>query len=224
MPMKRMTVWAGLVLAASLGLADRAQATYTYSTVVTGDSATNGATISNTATGTTITLDGTSITLTDTSHGPFFVPGQATLDASDITLTSTVPLGPTGTSFSFNYTVNLTLNNIAPPGTTTSATFPVHGTITLTNINMGNGTVTNVFTSPNQGSNVNIGGVFYTGAVGINPDGSNAFAPPTVNGGTGSIGGFVIAGTPEPASAVMLGAGVLGIAGVGLFRRRKARA
>lgn len=222
MPMKRMTALAGLVLAASLGLADRAQATYTYSTSITGDSATNGATITNNATGTTITLDGTSISLADTSHGPFFVPGQSTLDVADIALTSTVPLGPTGTSFSFNYTVNLTVNNMAPPGSNASATFPVHGTITLTNVNMGNGTVTNVFTSPTSGMNVNIGGVLYTGAVGINPDGSNAFAAPTVNDGTGNIGGFVIAGVPEPASAVMMGAGVLGIVGVGLARRRRA--
>jgi len=221
MPMKRMTALAGLVLAASLGLADRAQATYSYSTTITGDSATNGATISNTATGTTITLGATMIMLNDTNHGPFFVPGQASLNTADVILTSTVPIGPTGTSFSFDYTVNLTLNNIAPPGSNASATFPVHGRITLTNVNMGNGTVTNIFTSPNAGT-VTIGGVIYTGAVGLNADGTNAFAPPTVNGNAGNIGGFVIAGIPEPASAVMMGAGVLGIVGVGLARRRRA--
>jgi len=220
--MKRMIALAGLVLAASLGLADRAQATYTYSTVITTSSATNGATITNNAAGTNVTLGGTSITLADTSHGPFFVPGQATLDATDITLASTVPLGPTGTSFSFNYTINLTINNVGPPGTNASQTFPISGTITLTNVNMGNGTVTNVFTSPNAGS-ATVGGVLYTGAVGINPDGSNAFATPTVNGSMGSIGGFIIStGVPEPASAVMMGAGLVGIVGVGLVRRRRA--
>jgi len=221
--MKRMIALAGLVLAASLGLADRAQATYSYSTSISASSATNGATISNTATGTTITLDGTSIMLGDTSHGPFFVPGQASLDAADVNLTSTAPLGPTGTSFSFNYTISLTVNNMGPPGTNASATFPVSGTITLTNVNMGNGTVTNVFTSPNEGSNINIGGVLYTGAVGLNADGSNAVSAPTVNGNGGSIGGFIIAqSVPEPASAVMMGIGLIGLVGVGLVRRRKA--
>ena len=148
-------------------------------------STTNGAAaFSNTAAGTTVTLGGTTVNLLDTAHGPFFVPGSSTLDVADVQLTSTTPIGPTGDNFKMNYNLTLSLTNTGPPGTTQTDSFTVSGTITVTNLNMGNGTIMNVFNTPTSGSNIPIGGVLYTGAIGINPDGSNAFASPTVNGST----------------------------------------
>ena len=80
-----------------------------------------------------------------------------------------------------------------------------------------------MFNTPTSGSGIPIGGVLYTGAIGINPNGTNAFATPTVNGRLGAIGGFVIAAAvPEPASLGMMGAGLLGVLGFGITRSRKA--
>lgn len=225
MNVKRFAAVTALSAAALLALGDRAHATYNYSTMVTITTPSGGGlTVTNGPTGATASFGGTTITLLNTSHGPFFVPGSTTLDATDISLTSTTPLGPTGDNFSFNYTVSLTLTNTPPPGTNDIRTVSVNGTMTLTNLNVGNGTVTNVFTSPNQGSLV-IGGVLYTGAIGLNPNGTNAFSPPTVNSpNTGNIGGFVIAAAvPEPGSIGIMGAGLLGVAGLGFARSRKAK-
>lgn len=223
MNVKRLVILTAFSAAAILMTGDRAHATYSYATSITTTSATGGATFTNTAAGTSVTLGGTTVNLLDTSHGPFFVPGSATLDVADVGLTSTTPIGPTGDNYSFNYNLTLTLTNTGPPGSTASQSFTVQGTITLSNLNMGNGTITNVFNTPTSGSNINIGGVLYTGAIGINPNGSNAFSAPTVNGGLGTVGGFVIANAvPEPASIGMMGAGLLGVLGFGITRSRKA--
>src|SRR4051794_5444686 len=146
MNVKRLAAAAALSAAALLALGDRAHAAYNYSTMVTITTPSGGGlTVTNGATGATASFGGTTISLLNTSHGPFFVPGSATLDAADIALTSTTPLGPTGDNFSFNYTISLTLNNVPPPGSADSRTVTVSGTITLMNINMGNGTVINTF-------------------------------------------------------------------------------
>jgi len=226
MNVKRFAAVTALSAVAILTMGARAQANYSYSTAITITTPPGGGlTISNPAGGPTVTFGNTSITLLNTSHGPFFVPGSTSLDLTDIQLTSTNPVGPTGDSFSFNYNVALTINNLAPPGTNDSRTFTVSGTITLTNINAGNGTVNNVFNTPTSGTVV-IGGVTYTGAIGQNPNGTNAFTSPTVNSPNnfGSIGGFVTAAAvPEPASIGIMGAGLLGVAGLGLARSRKAK-
>jgi len=215
MNVKRFAAWTALSAVAILMMGDQAHATYTYSTVVTITTPSGGGlTVNNTATGasamfSTTPGNTTTINLLDVAlKGPFFVPGTTTLETADISLTSTTPIGPTGDTFSFNYTVNLTLNNLQPPGpgSNASQTFPVSGTITVTNLNVGNGTVTNVFNTPTAGT-VNIGGITYTGAIGLNSNGTNAFTPPTVNSSNfGGIGGFVIAAVPEPASISMMGA------------------
>jgi hypothetical protein len=166
--------------------------------------------VSRIETGIAVKFGGTEVDFLGASRTAFSVPGSDSLDFVDIRIiTTTTP--PPSDSFSFNYSVGVTLTNNGPPGTNGSLLVPFTGTFSVMNVNTGNGSYTNAFTSPTSGS-VMIDSVLFTGGV-------HAYSPATVNGALGSIGGDIIASVvPEPASLATLG---LGWAGVGLVARRR---
>jgi hypothetical protein len=220
-------ITSAIVFAAFAGLmpGQRASASFDYSTAVTFNGGTPGGVtsspitldivvggVSRTETGIAVKFGGTEVDFLGASRTGFSVPGTDTLDFVTVRIiSSTTP--PPSDSFSFNYSVGITLTNNGPPGTNASILIPFTGTFTGTGVNTGNGTFTNTFTSPTSGS-VILGGVLFTGAL-------EAYSPATVNGSLGSLGGSVVASVvPEPASIAMLG---MGLASVGLAAHRRFR-
>jgi len=216
MVLRRSVSVAALALVASLAFGGRAQAAYSYATTFTVDGGTTpGATIMNTATGAVVTFGSTTVTFTNVTK-PFppglFVPGQQSINVVDFVITSTGTPGPTGDTFTIGYNIGLGITNNPPPGTAGSQLFNVPGSLSLMNYNQSNGVVQN---SLNAAGSVTIGGILFSGAL-------NQFAPGTVNGSGGNIGGVITtqAAIPEPSSIVMGGsAAALLAAAFGLRRR-----
>jgi len=202
-----------LAVAVFLGTGDTAKANYVLTATL---SITNAGSVTNAA-GSSLTVDGTTVTLTNITSpvlpSVFIPPSTNTVNIGNITVTTTAT-SPPGTSFTVNYVDNLVLVNTPPPGTAQTGTFVLTGTLTLSNITTTSGVITNVFNPPTSASGP-FAGFTFTGTA-LN------FASPTVNGGTGSLGG-ILSSTPlnvipAPASLVMLG---LGLGGVGMIRLRK---
>jgi len=202
-----------LALAASLASGGRAYATFDYSTALTITSVSGGGTFTNTATGGSAVLDGTTLTLTNVTRTGFAVPSVNTANIGDVAVTSTTA-PPATASFTVGYTDVVTLTNNGPPGTNANGPVTVSGVLTVNQVNTGTGIITNIYNAPSTVT-ATIGGVILT----LN---ASSFGNPTVNGASGNLGGTITAAVPEPSSVALMGIGLVAAVGVSVRRKRNA--
>jgi len=229
---KRFAVLTGLALAGSLVAGVRADAAYSYSSVVTINSGTGGGAIVNNSTPggiSTYTLaNGTQLQFQNVANGTFIPGSPLTPSIANVGIVPTT--ASPGSTFSVNYTDVVTITNPSPGGST--GTFTVTGTLSAANVALTtgqfSGTTSNTYTAPLNPVTITVDGNTFTLVVSGSPD--VGYSTPTIGQpvtavGAGSLSANLnsaaISSVPEPASVVMLGLG-LGLVGVvGLRRRSK---
>jgi len=228
---KRFALLAGLALLGSLAGGDRADAAYSYTSVLTINSGTGGGGIvnnTNAAGGiSTYTLaNGTQVQFQNVANGNFVAGSPLSPVIANVGIVPTAP--SPGDTFSINYTDVITITNPTPGGST--GTFTVTGTLSVSNIALTNGqfsgTTTNTYTSPLSPVTITVDGNTFTLVVSGTPNvgyGAPTIGQPVTAVGSGSLSvNLTSSGAiPEPASMVMMGLG-LGLASVVGLRRRAA--
>jgi len=230
---KRFAILTGLALVGSLVAGVRADAAYSYSSVLTINSGTGGGVIANSAAPggiSTYTLaNGTQLQFQNVANGTFIPGSPLTPSIANVGIVPTA--ASPGSSFSVAYTDVVTITNPSPGGST--GTFTVTGTLGASNVALTSGqfsgTTTNTYSSPTSPVTITVDGNTFTLVVSGTPDvgySTPTIGQPVTGVGAGSLSANLTssptAGTvPEPASVVMLGLG-LGLVGVvGLRRRSK---